>query len=62
MTGGPRSWDSVSSQAMYSELGHFPFLPMGRVLRDRKKVGEKSPRGPLHAAQLVVCFLTSNSA
>ena len=37
MTGGLRSWDSVSSQAMYSELGHFPFLPMGRVLWGRKK-------------------------
>lgn len=40
MTGGRRSWDRVSSQAMYSELGHFPFLPMGRVLQEQE-VGEE---------------------
>lgn len=41
MTGGRRSWDSVSSQAMYSELGHFPFLPMGKVLGGRGKADKE---------------------
>lgn len=63
MTGGLRSWDSVSNQAMYSELGHFPFLPIGKVLQGRKKQQVKNYQEalPTQPAQLRVCFLNNHS-
>lgn len=62
MTGGLRSWDSVSNQAMYRELGHFPFLPIGKVLQGRKRRQMKNYQEafPAQPPQLMTCFLNSN--